>query len=120
MGDLNDAGGEDVWAKLLTFGKDIWMTELDRRGGSSAHPVNNHPLDQPGYLDHEIALLANLSAQAPGNPLKAIFVYELCKDRPGRFNPPSLTPSTASGAFSYRKPSSQNMKTTRVFIAISL
>jgi hypothetical protein len=35
MGDLNNAGGENVWAKLVGFGKDIWITELDRRGGSS-------------------------------------------------------------------------------------
>ena len=32
MGDLNNAGGENVWAKLVGFGKDIWITELDRRG----------------------------------------------------------------------------------------
>ena len=40
--------------------------ELDRRGGSSTHPVNGQPEHdtQAGYLDHEIGLLANLSASA--------------------------------------------------------
>ena len=43
MGDMNNAGGEDVWAKLASFGKDIWITELDRRGGSSSRAPCTHP-----------------------------------------------------------------------------
>ena len=35
MGDINHAGGENVWSKLVGFGKDIWITELDRRVGCS-------------------------------------------------------------------------------------
>lgn len=79
MGDINSAGGEDVWAKLVSFGKDIWITELDRRGGSSARAPCTHPIcsmDQPTYLRHEIELLVSLSKNA-SNLLKAIFVYEL-------------------------------------------
>jgi hypothetical protein len=78
MGDMNNAGGYDVWNELVGLGKDIWITELDRRGGSSLLPVNHDALDQTDYLNHEIALLVNLSAaSAPSYPLKAIFTYEL-------------------------------------------
>ena len=88
MGDLNNAGGENVWAKLVSFGKDIWITELDRRGGSSTHAPSGPcgAMDQPTYLAHEIALLASLSANASNHPLKAIFTYELY-DEPHQGNP---------------------------------
>lgn len=88
MGDMNNAGGEDVWAKLASFGKDIWITELDRRGGSSSRAPCTHPIckmDQPTYLNHEVELLVNLSRNG-SNQLKAIFVYELY-DEPHQGNP---------------------------------
>lgn len=88
MGDMNSAGGEDVWARLVSFGKDIWITELDRRGGSSARsPCTNLicKMDQATYLTHEVELLVNLSRNA-SNQLKAIFVYELF-DEPHQGNP---------------------------------
>ena len=88
MGDINSAGGEDIWSKLVSFGKDIWITELDRRGGSSTHAPCTHPIcsmDQPTYLNHEVELLLQLSMNA-SNQLKAIFVYELY-DEPHQGNP---------------------------------
>ena len=51
-------------------------------GGSATNPVM--AMDQASYLDHEIALLANLSAAQHHNILKAIFVYELY-DEPAMF-----------------------------------
>ena len=61
----------------------IWMTELDRRGGSSTHapcrPAHAPTcgMDQATFLDHEIGLLANLSAATDDSPLKAVMIYEL-------------------------------------------
>ena len=82
MGDLDHAGAlannhtdpmYDVFANLLRFNKPIWITELDRRGGSSAKPIHGIPLSQPEYLDREIGRLANLSA-AHGNVIEAVFI----------------------------------------------
>eukprot|EP01051_Picozoa_sp_SAG22_P024312 SAG22_NODE_6684_length_823_cov_1.048343_1_plen_150_part_01 len=66
----------NVFANLLKFNKPIWITELDRRGGSSARSIKGNPLSQPEYLDREIGRLANLSA-AHSNVIEAIFIYEL-------------------------------------------
>jgi hypothetical protein len=63
MGDLDHAGAlennrtdpmYDVFANLLKLNKPIWITELDRRGGSSAAPIHGVPLSQPEYLDREV------------------------------------------------------------------
>ena len=89
-------------AELVGMGKDIWITELDRRGGSSALPVKSDPDNQPTYLNHEIALLVNLSTSsaAAANgwfPLKAILTYELY-DEPQQGNafPKTCTSGNAS------------------------
>ena len=96
MGDLNSAGGENVWAKLVSFGKDIWITELDRRGGSSTSAPSGPrgSMDQPTYLHHEVELLVRLSRNA-SNQLKAIFVYELY-DEPHQGNPYPHTCATGN------------------------
>ena len=82
MGDIDAAGGHNVWAKLASFGKPIWVTELDRRGGSSTRPIKTDPaavqnLTQSAYLAHEIERLINLTAATVNSPLRAIMVYEL-------------------------------------------
>ena len=95
MGDFDHAGPldnnntdpmYDVFANLLKFNKPIWITELDRRGGSSANPIHGNPLSQPEYLDREIGRLANLSA-AHSNVIEAVFIYELY-DEPQQWKSP--------------------------------
>lgn len=79
MGDIHRAGGQDFLDRLRKFGKPIWITEINRRGGSLGNPQ-----EQADYL----ARTARQLATSPG--VQAMFVYELL-DEPyfGPTNPES-------------------------------
>jgi hypothetical protein len=81
MGDMTRVRGNlNVLDRLRTYGKPIWITEINRRGGSQAGAED----DQAAYLSRVSKQLRN----APG--VEAFFVYELL-DEPyfGRDDPES-------------------------------
>ena len=55
MGDLTNTSGPhvDVLSHLVALGKPIWVTEMNRRGGS----VNASEQLQAGWIKHELDLL---------------------------------------------------------------
>jgi hypothetical protein len=79
MGDLNNSTGPhvDVFQHLVDLGKPIWLTELNRRGGSGSYPPPQPPSEklQAEWLTHELSLLHNLSLAQP--LLQAVMIYEL-------------------------------------------
>ena len=73
MGDFNDTGTNgghtDVLQKLGKYGKRIWITEMNREGGSSAgSPARPDPSGETAeaiFLQHELHLLSDLAITQP-------------------------------------------------------
>ncbi len=85
MGDIARAHGNDnLLAELARFGKPIWITEWNRRGGSLGA---SGEAEQADYLRQSLLRFRELAAEYP---LEAVFVYELF-DEPyfGPHNPES-------------------------------
>jgi hypothetical protein len=81
MGDMTKVKGNfNVLEKLKSYGKPIWITEIDRRGGS----MGGNEAEQASYMTG----VAKQMMSYPG--VKALFVYELF-DEPyfGADNPES-------------------------------
>lgn len=72
MGDLNNAKGNgDVLAIMASFGKPVWITEINRRNGSWNNGSNSGESDQVNWINRYICQLNQ--RQYVG----AFFVYEL-------------------------------------------
>ncbi len=79
MGEMTRVQGKlDLVTKLAGYGKPLWITEINRNGGS----MNRGEKDQADYV-------GKAAAQLRGNPaIAALFIYELL-DEP-YFGPHSL------------------------------
>jgi hypothetical protein len=72
MGDITRVRGQfNLLQRLTAFGKPIWLTEWNRRGGSQGE---NGEREQAEYLRRTLTQFAELAQRYP---LRAVFIYEL-------------------------------------------
>lgn len=81
MGDITNVRGNfNLWGHLTSFGKPIWITEINRRNGS----INENEEEQANYIKEVASQIRNLKE------IKAFFVYELLDELYfGKDNPES-------------------------------
>jgi hypothetical protein len=118
MGDINcsspSGGNADVMAELTQFNKSIWITEMNRRGGSSSgtpqSPDSSGEAAEAAWLTHELTVMSELSERVPLFRDGVVVIYQLY-DQPGIGATPNLTCSqgrTGESCFGLREVACHN------------